>query len=129
MADIPEDLADLLERPLFGALATVRPDGTAQNNPMWFELVDGTIRFTHTTKRAKYRNLQANPSMSLLVIDPDDPMRFIEVRGTLVEAVPDPTGAFYVRLGQRYGNPDQQPPPDSPDRVVLVFSIDKVQRK
>ena len=82
---IPNDLADLLERPVFGALGTVRPDGTVQVNPMWFQYDGEHIRFTHTTKRAKYRNLQRNPSMSLLVIDPDDPMRYLEVRGRIVE--------------------------------------------
>ena len=50
--DIPSDLAPLLERPLFAALGTVRPDDTVQVNPMWF-LYDGEhVRFTHTTKRA-----------------------------------------------------------------------------
>jgi PPOX class probable F420-dependent enzyme len=95
---------------------------------MWF-LYDGEhLRFTHTTKRAKFRNLQRNPSMSLMVFDPDDPQTYIEVRGQLVEVVPDPEGALYVTLGQRYGNPDQQPPPDRADRVQLVMSIDKIGR-
>lgn len=125
---IPADLADLLERPVFGALGTVRPDGTVQVNPMWFQYDGERIRFTHTTKRAKYRNLQQNPSMSLLVIDPDDPMRYLELRGKLVEFVPDPSGAFYVVLGKRYGNPAQEPPADSPDRVIIVMSVDKTSR-
>ena len=42
--------------------------------------------------------------------DPANPYRYIEVRGTLQEVIPDPTGAFYVVLGKRYGNADQQPP-------------------
>jgi hypothetical protein len=66
--------------------------------------------------------------MSLLVIDPDDPMRYLEVRGRLVEFIPDPTGAFYVVLGKRYGNPDQQAPADSPDRVIVVMSVEKASR-
>src|SRR3954465_5163818 len=119
--DIPADLAPLLERPLFAALGTVRPDDTVQVNPMWF-LYDGEhVRFTHTTKRAKFRNLQHNPSMSLSVIDPANPFRYLEVRGRLIAVEPDPTGAFYVVLGKRYGNPGQTPPPDSADRVVLVM--------
>ena len=127
-AEIPEDLADLLERPLYGSLGTVRPDGTVQVNPMWYEFDGEAVRFTHTTFRAKYRNLQHNPSMSLLVTDPDNPQRYLEVRGTLAEVIPDPDGAFYVRLGQRYGNPGQQPPADRADRVVLVMSISKTAR-
>jgi PPOX class probable F420-dependent enzyme len=125
---IPDDLIDLLEKPYFGDLGTIRPDDTVQVNPMWFEFDGERIRFTHTTKLAKYRNLQHNPSMSLLVVDPADPMRYLEVRGVLDEIVPDPTGAFYVRLGQRYGNPGQQPPADSPDRVILVMRITKTSR-
>jgi PPOX class probable F420-dependent enzyme len=127
-ATIPDDLADLLERPLYGSLGTVRPDGTVQVNPMWFEFDGDAVRFTHTTFRAKYRNLQHNPSMSLLVTDPDIPQRYVEVRGTLAQVIPDPDGAFFVRLGQRYGTPDQQPPPDRADRVILVMAVTKTTR-
>ena len=131
MTAIPDDLVDLLERPLFGSLGTIRPDDTVQVNPMWFEFdADGDrIRFTHTTERAKYRNLQRNPAMSLLVVDPDDMYRFLEVRGTLVDVEPDPTGAFYVHLGTRYGDADTQPPPDIADRVILSMSVERTQRK
>jgi PPOX class probable F420-dependent enzyme len=123
-AEIPEELIALLEAPNFGSLGTVRPDNTAQVNPMWFELVDGQLRFTHTTKRAKYRNLQQNPSMSLMVIDPENPFHYVEVRGKLVDTIPDPGGEYYVHLGKRYGNAAQTPPPDSPDRVILVMSME-----
>lgn len=124
--DIPDHLRDLLERPLYGALGTVARDDSAHVSPMWFEFDGDSIRFTHTTTRAKYRNLQRNPSMSLAVFDPDKPTRYIEVRGRLVEVTEDPTGAFYQRLGRRYGTPDTPAPPDSADRVVLVMAIDRV---
>ena len=124
-SSVPPGLVGLLERPLFGALGTIRPDDTVQVNPMWFEYDGEHLRFTHTTYRGKFRNLQHNPSMSLLVIDDTDPQVYLELRGKLVDVIDDPTGAFYVRLGQRYGNPDQQPPPDSKDRVILVMSVEK----
>jgi PPOX class probable F420-dependent enzyme len=113
VADIPPEYRDLVERPIFASLGTVRPDGTVQVNPMWFGFDGEHLRFSHTTKRAKFRNLQANPSMSLLIVDPDQPERYLELRGKLVE------------LGRRYGNPDQQPPADKADRVVLVMQIDR----
>ncbi len=123
-AVIPADYERLLTEPFYGSLGTIRPDDTVQVSPMWF-LYDGeTIRFTHTTKRAKYRNLQSNPSMSLAVFDPHNEYHYLEVRGRLREVIPDPTGAFYVVLGKRYGNADQQPPADSADRVILVMSIE-----
>lgn len=123
---IPDALRDLLENPNYGALGTVRPDGTVQVNPMWFEFDGEHVLFTHTTTRQKYRNLRANPSMSLMVFDPDMPYRYIEVRGRLVEEVADPEGAFYVRLGKRYGNAGQEAPPDRADRVILKMSVEKV---
>jgi PPOX class probable F420-dependent enzyme len=125
-AAIPDHLRYLLEQPYFGSLGTVRPDNTPQVNPMWFEFDGEHIRFTHTTYRAKYRNLKANPAMALLVFDPADPNIYIEVRGRLVEDIPDPTGAYYVRLQNRYGIPGDQPPGDKEQRVILVMSIEHV---
>jgi PPOX class probable F420-dependent enzyme len=123
-AEIPADYRHLLDLPLYGHLGTIRPDDTVQVNPMWFDFDGETLRFTHTTKRAKFRNLQRNPSMSYSVIDPENPFRYLEIRGRLIETIPDPTGAFYVHLGKRYGNAEQQPPADSPDRVILVMSVE-----
>ena len=126
MSDIiPARLVHLLVNPNYGFLGTIRPDDTVQVNPMWFAYDGETIRFTHTTKRAKYRNLQHNPSMSLAIIDPSNVFSYLEVRGKLIDIIPDPTGAFYVTLGQRYGNAEQTPPPDSADRVILVMSVEK----
>lgn len=127
-ASIPADLRDLVDRPLFAALGTVRSDNSVQVNPMWFDFNGEHVRFTHTTYRQKYRNLQQNPSMSLLIIDPADPQRYLELRGELAKVEPDPEGAFYVHLGRRYGNADQQPPPDAPDRVILYMRVDRVTR-
>ncbi|GAA3895243.1 PPOX class F420-dependent oxidoreductase [Leifsonia kafniensis] len=126
---IPTDLLDLLTEPHFASLGSIRPDGAVQVNPMWFEFDGETIRFTHTTQRVKFRNLQLNPAMTVLVLDPADPMRFLEVRGRLIDVIADPEGDFYVHLGQRYGNPHTPAPADKADRVILVMSIEKTTRK
>ncbi len=122
---ISPDIAALLDQPLFGSLGTIRPDNSVQVNPMWYERDGDTIRFTHTVNRAKYRNLQHNPAMSMMVNYPGDPYRYIELRGTLTETVPDPTGAFYVQLAKRYGQSDPAAPDDSASRVILVMGVDK----
>ncbi|WP_460774072.1 PPOX class F420-dependent oxidoreductase [Microbacterium sp. GXF7504] len=126
---IPTEYRALLDEPNYGHLGTIRPDGTVQVNPMWFEFDGEHIRFTHTTYRQKYRNLQHNPSMSLSVIDPAQPFRYLEVRGRLVEVVPDPEGAFYVRLQNRYGDPSDVPPADKADRVILVMSVERTTKQ
>jgi PPOX class probable F420-dependent enzyme len=117
---IPASYRDLLERPLYGHLATVRPDGTAQVNPMWFDFDGEFLQFTHTSTRQKYRNLMANPSAALSIADPDQPYRYLEVRGVLDHVDPDPEGAFYRHLSRRYGAGDQAPD-DAPDRVILAI--------
>ncbi|MET0704748.1 MAG: PPOX class F420-dependent oxidoreductase [Mycobacterium sp.] len=120
MVEIPEGYENLLTRPLYGHLATVRPDGTPQVNVMWFAWDGELLRFTHTTKRQKYRNVRAHPEVAMSIADPDNPYKFLEVRGVVEEIVPDPTGAFYLQLNDRYDGPLTAPPADAPDRVILV---------
>lgn len=100
---IPESHADLLERPLFAHLATVRPDGSPQSNVMWFEHADGVVRFTHTSARQKYKNITHEPRVAFSVHDPENPYRFLEVRGEVTSIEPDPGADFYRHLQQRYG--------------------------
>ena len=78
------------------------------------------LRFTHTTKRQKYRNLTVNPNIAMAISDPDNPYRYLEVRGVVEKIIPDPEGAFYLQLNDRYSGPLTEPPADKADRVILV---------
>lgn len=119
--EIPEDYRDLLERPTFAHLATIRPDGTAQVNTMWFKWDGEFLYFTHISGRQKYRNVTANPSVAISIADPDDQYRHLEVRGTLERIDPDPAGDFFVELAKRYDAPfGTNPPSDAADRIVIV---------
>lgn len=110
---------DLLIGANIGHLATVRPDGSPTVTPMWF-LWDGEhLRFTHTTRRAKLRNLERVPFLAMSVVAASDPYRYVEVRAKVERIDPDPTGAFYVQLSERYG-PASPTPPDAADRIVIV---------
>ena len=120
MVAIPDGHESLLDRPLDGQLATVRPDGSPQVNAMWFAWDGELLRFTHTNKRQKFRNVSANPAVAMSIIDPDNPYRYLEVRGVVEEIVPDPTGAFYLELNDRYDGPLTEPPADKADRVIVV---------
>lgn len=120
MNKIPDGYEELLVQPNFGHLATVRPDGDPAVTPMWFSWDGELLRFTHTTRRAKLRNIEHNPHVSLSVLDPDQPYRYLQARGTVESITPDPTGAFYVELAHRYGRPNPAPPPDAEDRVIIT---------
>ena len=115
MVAVPAGYHDLLERPLYGHLATTRPDGSVQVSPMWFDWDGELLRFAHTTKRQKYRNVQRNPRVAMSISDPDNPYRYLEVRGDVERIEPDPA----VKRP-----PDAPPrgeaPSDAPDWVVIV---------
>jgi PPOX class probable F420-dependent enzyme len=100
----PDSHLDLLERPLFAHFATVASDGTPRVNPMWFfwDNAAGVVKLTHTNQRHNYRYLQKNPRVALSITDPDNQYRYLQLRGEIEKVDPDPTGAFYSSLQQRY---------------------------
>jgi len=78
---IPASHLDLLTRAICGVLTTMQPDGQPQSSLVWVDF-DGTCARVNTTlQRQKGRNLLANPKLSLLVVDPDDTGRYIQLRG------------------------------------------------
>jgi len=120
----PESHADLLEKPTFAHLATVRPDGSPQSSVMWFAWDGELIRMTHTKTRQKFRNLANEPRVALSIADPDDSYRFLEVRGT-VESIEDDDAqaSFYQSLQKRYGQ--SYPIADAEVRVILTIRPEK----
>ena len=82
---IPDSHWDLIEGPVAVVLSTVMADGQPQNTVVWCDY-DGTyVRINTMTAFQKAKNIQANPRVTLFAYRPDNPLRFIEVRGTVVE--------------------------------------------
>jgi len=108
----PASHQDLLDRPLFAHLATVRPDGAPQSGLMWFAWDGMRARFSHTRTRQKLRNLAQEPRVSFHLVDPDNPYRTLEVRGRVESIDADPDAVFYRSLQERY------------DMIVPVFDAD-----
>jgi PPOX class probable F420-dependent enzyme len=118
-SEVPESHRDLLERPLFAHLATLRPDGSPQSSVMWFAWDGERVRVSHTRNRQKYRNLEIDPRISFHVQDPENPYRTLEVRGRVQSMVPDPEGVFYQSLQERYDF--VTPVYDADVRVVITI--------
>ncbi|HEX3828190.1 MAG TPA: PPOX class F420-dependent oxidoreductase [Sporichthyaceae bacterium] len=116
----PAGHQDLLERPLFAHLATVRPDGAPQSGLMWFAWDGERARFSHTRTRQKIRNLEHEPRVSFHLVDPENSYRTLEVRGRVESIDADPDATFYRSLQQRYGV--VTPVFDAADRVVIVVA-------
>jgi PPOX class probable F420-dependent enzyme len=78
---IPASHLDLLTRPICGVLTTMGTDGQPQSSLVWVDVDGECARINTTLERQKGRNLLANPKVSLLVVDPDNTARFIQIRG------------------------------------------------
>ncbi len=79
--NLPESHRDLLTRPVHGVLTTLFPDGQPQSSLVWVD-VDGDCPLVNTTlERRKGRNMLADDRVSLLVVDPDNTGRFVQIRG------------------------------------------------
>jgi PPOX class probable F420-dependent enzyme len=114
---IPADHLDLLTRPICAAFTTMGRDGQPQSSLVWVDFDGECARVNTTLERQKGRNVRGNPRVSLLVVDPDNTARFIQIRGD-AELVSD--GALehldlltrkYTRHQQYYGciyPPEQQ---------------------
>jgi len=78
---IPASHLDLVARPLHGVLTTMLPDGQPQSSLVWLDYDGQSLRINTTRQRQKGKNMRANPRVTLLIIDPGNVSRWIEVRG------------------------------------------------
>ncbi len=77
---IPDDHRDLLERPITAAFSSRLPSGAAQTQPVWCEPDGNDVLVNTTRERRRGRNLEADPRATLLVVDPESSVRWIEIR-------------------------------------------------
>ncbi len=85
MIEIPESHLDLLNSPRVAALTTVMPDGQLQTTVVWCNF-NGTHVMVNTMRGfRKEKNMRANPKVTLLCYDPRKPLRYLEIRGKVVE--------------------------------------------
>ncbi len=102
LTPIPNTHRDLFQRPVHGVLTTLMPDGTPQSSVVWVDY-DGEYLLINTTlERQKGRNMGANPKVAILVIDPKDSSRWIQVRGRVREMTTAGAEAHADLLTQRY---------------------------
>lgn len=82
---IPEAFLDLVQGPRVAALTTMMPDGQPQTTVVWCDY-DGTYLRVNTMQGfRKEKNMRKNPKVTLLCYDPRQPLRYLEVRGTVIE--------------------------------------------
>jgi PPOX class probable F420-dependent enzyme len=97
---IPESHRDLLEATVL-TLATAGEDGYPQLSEVWFVVEDDQIAISLNTRRQKVKNIETEPACTVLILDLQNPYRYLEIRGTAV-VTPDADLAFAEKVGAKY---------------------------
>ena len=114
---VPDSHRDLLDGD-FLTLATVGEDGYPQVSEVWFLAQEGQVAMSLNTRRQKAKNLETDPACTVLLLDLQNPYRYLEIRGTAV-VEPDDDRAFAARVGAKY-NADLREHDAPGDRRVIV---------
>ena len=129
MAIIPEKYLDLLQRKkAFANLATLMPDGTPQVTPVWCDYNDGLVRVNTAKGRVKARNLKKGAPVALAIADPDNPYRYVQIRGRVRLVTEDGAAAHIDALAKKYLGKDKYPNRRPGEvRVMVKITPEKIQ--
>ena len=129
MSAIPEAFNDLLtKKKAFANLATVNADGTPQVTPVWFDWDGSRLRINTAKGRVKDKNLRRTPTVALTIIDPDNPYRYVQVKGRVANVTESGADAHIDSLSKKYTGQDRYAK-RTPGEVRVIFTItpDRVQ--
>lgn len=124
---IPEELKDILNKRGFAHLATLMPDGSPQVTPVWCDF-DGThVRINSAKGRLKDKNMRRDKRVALAIHDPDNPYRYLAIRGNVDEITERGADAHIDALAKKYLDKDRYPF-RAPGEVRVIYKIrpDKV---
>ena len=124
MATDPENYRDLFEqKKAFANLATLMPDGSPQVTPVWFDYTGGMIRVNTAKGRVKARNLREGAPVALSIMDPDNPYRYIQIRGVVKRCVEAGADKHIDSLAKKYLGKDKYPFAQ-PGEVRVMYEIE-----
>jgi PPOX class probable F420-dependent enzyme len=124
MAPIPDKYLDLMQqKKAFAELATVMPDGTPQVTPVWFDYANGKVRVNTAKGRVKARNLKTGAPVAMAIMDPDNPYRYVQIRGRVVSETENGADAHIDALAKKYLDKDTYPF-RQPGEVRVMYEIE-----
>ncbi len=124
MSVIPDKYLDLLTaKPAFANLATVMKDGSPQVTPIWFDYAAGQIRVNTARGRVKARTLKPGARVALAILDPQNPYRYVQVRGRVLTATEQGAAAHIDSLAKKYLGQDKYPFAQ-PGEVRVMYEIE-----
>jgi PPOX class probable F420-dependent enzyme len=104
---IPSDFRDLFQKKSFAHLVTLMPDGRPQVTPVWCDIEGDQVLINTAVGRQKDRNLQRDPRVALSIADPDNPYRYLEVRGRVAERTLNGADAHIDKMAKKYMGQDK----------------------
>jgi len=108
-AKIPEKYADLFQKRAFGSLATLMPDGSPQVTPVWVDIEGDKLVLNSAKGRVKDKNMRRDPRVSIALIDPENPYRYLEVRGRVVQVTEQGADQHIDKMAKKYLDKDVYP--------------------
>jgi PPOX class probable F420-dependent enzyme len=108
MAELTEKTREFLQQPYVGEVTTIRPDGSPHTTVVWVDVDTDEVLFNTAVGRAKERYLRKDPRVSLIVVDPEDPYRWVAVNGT-AEFETEGADEEIDRLTKKYLGKDEYP--------------------
>jgi PPOX class probable F420-dependent enzyme len=129
MKNIPETHLDLLkdEKKAFLYLATLMPDGTPQVTPIWFNTIDKFILINSVIGRIKDRNMRLRPQVALCIADPENPYRYLQIRGKVTESTTAGADEHINSLALKYkGVPNYPFRKPGEQRIMYKIMVEKV---
>lgn len=102
IATIPPEFLDLVDCPPVAALTTVMPDGQPQTTVVWCDFEGEYVRVNTMRGFRKERNMRRNPRVTLLCYDPWEPLRYLEIRGEVIEMTETGALGHLDHLSERY---------------------------
>ncbi|MET0152271.1 MAG: PPOX class F420-dependent oxidoreductase [Candidatus Binatia bacterium] len=122
-ASIPSQFLDLFQKKAFGSLATMMPNGTPQVTPVWVDYDGKRVIVNSARGRRKDRNMKAGASVALAIMDPDNPYRYLEVRGRVTEVTEQGADEHIDRMAKKYLGQDKYPF-RQPGEVRVIYRIE-----
>ncbi len=119
---IPARFLELFQKKSFGHLATLLPNGTPQTSPVWVDFDNTHVLVNSARGRLKDKNMRQRPQVALSIQDPDDPYRYLEVRGRVVEITEQGAEEHIDHLAKRYLGLDRYPY-RQPGEVRVIYKI------
>lgn len=116
---IPEKYIDLFDKKAFANLATLNPDGTPQVTPVWVDYDGSHVLVNSARGRRKDKNMESNRAVALSIQDPDNPYRYLEVRGRVDEITEQGADQHIDKMAKKYMGVDKYPGRQSGEVRVL----------